>query len=236
MDKEGFRIYLKKEGKSQRIINATIEHAEEFEHYLVEQRRGKKLDEACCEDLDTFICWIEQDKALTAKKYMLSIRYLYEFIPNNEMANHAAFRWNERIVDSASSFKLKGFRGVETNDLVKLGHAGIRNVSDVMKACRTSADRNSVAAKTGVAVDRILELVKLCDLTRIQGVKGIRARLYYDAGVDTIEEIAKWNPTELRTYLVGFVRKTGFRGIAPLPKELKFTIETARRIPKIIEY
>jgi hypothetical protein len=82
----------------------------------------------------------------------------------------------------------------------------------------------------------ILELVKLSDLARIQGVKGIRARLYYDAGVDTMEKMAKWNSEELRTYLMEFVKKTGFRGIAPLPKETKFTVETARRMPKIVEY
>jgi hypothetical protein len=73
-------------------------------------------------------------------------------------------------------------------------------------------------------------------LARIQGVKGIRARLYYNAGVDTVEKMAKWNPIELREMLAGFIEKTGFNGIAPLPKEAEFTIEMARRMPKIVEY
>jgi len=36
--------------------------------------------------------------------------------------------------------------------------------------------------------------------------------------------------------LIKFVEKTGFEGIAPLPKELESTIAEAKKLPKIIEY
>jgi predicted RecB family nuclease len=128
---------------------------------------------------------------------MLDIRYFYEFVPNEEMAYLALFRWNERVASSNVPLKLKEFRGINAADLAKLENAGIRNVKEIIKAGQTPAKRKELSAKTGVPVAAILELVKLSDLARIQGVKGIRARLYYDAGVDTMEKMAKWNPVEL---------------------------------------
>ena len=62
------------------------------------------------------------------------------------------------------------------------------------------------------------------------------ARLYHDAGADTLEKIAQWEPEELRKMLAEFVNKTKFEGIAPLPKEVNSCVKTARRLPKIIEY
>jgi predicted RecB family nuclease len=49
-----------------------------------------------------------------------------------------------------------------------------------------------LATQTGIPVEVVLELVKLSDLARLPGVKGIRARLYYDAGVDTVENLASF--------------------------------------------
>ena len=78
--------------------------------------------------------------------------------------------------------------------------------------------------------------MKLSDLARIPGIKSIRARLYYDAGVDSVQKIAKWNPNEFRRMLIEFDERTGFDGMAPLPKEAKFSVEKAKKLPKIVEY
>jgi hypothetical protein len=60
--------------------------------------------------------------------------------------------------------------------------------------------------------------------------------LYVDAGVDTIEKMATWDPADLRAMVVGFVERTGFDGIATLPAEAAFTVARARELPKIVEY
>ncbi len=236
VNKEAFRKFLRKEGKSQRVTDLTITHLEEFERYLKEQRGGVTLERASPVDLDAFILWVEKDEDLAAKKYMLGIRYFYEFCLNEELAILASLRWNERVTSSEAPLKLKEFQGINIADLIKLENAGIRNARDMLKAGQTPVERKELSAKTGVPAAVILELVKLSDLARIQGVKGIRARLYYDAGIDTMEKMAKWDPAELREMLKTFVEKTGFRGIAPLPKEAKFTVEIAKRMPRIAEY
>jgi replicative superfamily II helicase len=106
----------------------------------------------------------------------------------------------------------------------------------MLEAGLTRKGREELSAKTGIPAETILELVKMSDLARIRGVKSVRARLYYDAGIDTVEKMAKCNPKKLRAMLIDFVQKTGFDGIAPLPKEAEFTVAEARKLPKIVEY
>jgi hypothetical protein len=106
----------------------------------------------------------------------------------------------------------------------------------MIEAGNTPAKRQSLSKKKGVPLDIILEFVKLSDFARISGLKAIRARVYYDAGVDTIENLTRWDPEELLGMLIEFVERTGFDGIAPLPKEVKYAVDTARKLPKIIEY
>jgi len=131
---------------------------------------------------------------------------------------------------------LKDLREINPAHVEKLKALGIRNVNEMLKAGRTRKRRQDLSAKTGIKPEAILELVKLSDLARIRGVKSTRARLYYDAGVDTVEKMAKWNPEKLRAMLIDFVEKTGFDGIAPLPKEAESTVAEAKKLPKIVEY
>jgi hypothetical protein len=133
-------------------------------------------------------------------------------------------------------FVLKDFRGVHTEYLAKLAAAGISNVEQMLAAGKTAEARQQLSEETGVPLKGILELVKLSDLSRLGGLKGIRARLYYEAGVDTLEKMAGWEPEELQTMLADFVNRSGFQGIAPLPKEVKNGVMAAKTLPKIVTY
>ena len=73
-------------------------------------------------------------------------------------------------------------------------------------------------------------------LTRIIGLGKKRARLYYDAGFDTLGKIAKWDPEEMRQMLIKFVDRTDFDGTASTSSEAAFTVKLARYLPKIVEY
>lgn len=133
-------------------------------------------------------------------------------------------------------FKLRDFVGVNPDQIAKLTEAGVKTTSQMLSAGHTAEGRATLASRTGISEDVILELVKLSDLARLPGVKGIRARLYYDAGVDTVEKLAGYDPQTLLSLTAEFVRTTGFDGIAPLPKEVISTIDNARRLPKLIEW
>ncbi len=105
----------------------------------------------------------------------------------------------------------------------------------MVDAGRTPRLRQALAEQTGLPMEVILEYVTLSDLARLGAVRSVRARLYYDAGL-TPETIATWEPEELHAMLVEFVNRTGFDGIAPLPKEVRNLVADARSLPKIVQY
>jgi hypothetical protein len=234
VDEEGFRKFLKRGGRSPKAVKRAIAYVTEFEQYLKEKRGRKGLDKACPEDLEAFVSWFEEERKESAKLYLWGICYYYEYTSNKEMRARAGELRGKRM--EQASFALKEFRGISPEHVKKLADIGIRNVKQMLEAGRTSGKRKELSAKTGVPIETVLELVKLSDLARLQGVKGIRARLYYDAGVDSIEKLAKWDPKELRVMIIKFVEETGFEGIAPLPKEAESTVAEAKKLPKIVEY
>ncbi len=105
----------------------------------------------------------------------------------------------------------------------------------MLDAGRKPQFRLALAAQTGIPLAGILELVTLSDLARLGGVRRVRARLYYDAGLTT-EKIAAWEPEELHAMLVEFVERTNFDGIPPQLKEVLKLIEDARKLPQIVDY
>jgi hypothetical protein len=78
--------------------------------------------------------------------------------------------------------------------------------------------------------------VKLSDPARIPGVKKVRARLYYEAGFDTLAKMATCDPEKLIKISAGFIKKTDFKGIPPTPKEAEHTVALAKYLKKYVEY
>jgi len=234
LDEEAFGKFLKKGGRSQSVVKRVIAQVVEFKRYLREERDRPELDKATPEDLETFVLYAEERKKGSGRKYLHSIRYYYDYASNEEMRDLAGRLRKQRI--TKTPFPLRDFRGVNSAHVKKLATLGIRSVEDMLKAGRTLEIRIELSMRVGIPVETILELVKLSDLARIQGVKGVRARLYYDAGVDTVEEMARWDSERLRAMLIDFVKETGFEGIAPLPKEAEFTVAEAKRLSRIVEY
>jgi Domain of unknown function (DUF4332) len=133
-------------------------------------------------------------------------------------------------------FKLREFRGLNAGHIARLEGIGIRTAGQMLSAGRTKEDRVNLARHAGIPEEVVLELVKLSDLARLPGVKGVRARLYYDAGVDCVEKLAGYEPAALLALTTAFVQRTGFDGIAPLPKEVSSTIANARQLPGLVEW
>ena len=132
-------------------------------------------------------------------------------------------------------FKLKDFWGVNPAVIEKLAAQGIKTTDQMLAAGCTKLARSALASAIGLPESVILELVQLSDLARLPGVKGIRARLYYDAGITSIQKMAEWEPEALLHLTAGFVERTGFPGIPPLPKEVSSTIANARKLPKVVK-
>lgn len=230
---EEFRRFLKRGGRSDSAAARVIRYVVEFSRYL-EDHCDKSLDEATPGDLEGFVTAVEREPKASAKGHLWGIRHYYEYASNEEMQHLVGILREQRV--ARRPFSLKDFRGVDLQSVDALAAAGIRNVKQMLEAGRTKEGRVALSRETGLPLDVILELVKLSDLARIPGIKGIRARLYHDAGVDTTEKMAAWDPEDLRGMVAEFVERTGFDGMAPLPAEARFSVARARSLRKIVEY
>jgi hypothetical protein len=228
-----FRKFLKKGGRSDAAIKRVGNYLQEFEGYLAEQR-GKTLNEVREEDLERFVEWIEEQPKTSAKGHLWGLKYYFEFNSNKTLHQLAGALREQRII--RKPFLIKEFRGVDPEVAKKLAAIGIKHIKHMLEAGKTADQRAVLAEDSGIEEAVILELVKLSDLARIPGIKGIRARLYYDAGIETPQKMAGWDPEEMREHCSAFVERTGFKGIAPLPAEIRFSIAKARKLPAIIEY
>lgn len=234
MDEAEFAAFLKRGGRSSSAIARCIRLVGEFEDYLREIGEDQAADGAGPDDLEGFVRWIERAPKTSANTHLWALRYYYDYRSNEEMCHLSSVLRQQRVKRKA--FPLKGFQGVDPVDLEKLAAAGIHTADQMLEAGKTHTERMALANAARIPQERVLELVKLSDLARIRGVKGTRARLYYDAGIETVEQMAELDPAELRATVVEFVERTGFEGVATLPAEARFTVEEAQKLPNLIEY
>jgi hypothetical protein len=232
MDEEGFIAFMKKRRKTQNTIETCVKNAREFESYLKEH--GKSFENAKTEDLETFARKSVVKKRVS--KYMWSLSYFFIFIDNKALLKAAGHLRESRTKVKRKPFKLKDFRDVKPDHAAALASVGVKDVATMLEVGRTPSMRTELANKTGLDIKVIEEFVKLSDLARFPGVKGIRARLYHDAGFDTMEKFRSVTPEELLKVTREFVENTGFDGIAPLPKEASSTIETAKKLPDVVDW
>lgn len=232
MDELGFQQFLKKSGKKENVVEVLISHVWAFEAYLTGKRK-LGVEAASEQDLQQYV------KALTPREIKTQMRALalyYRFVGNAPMARLASKFREHEIAKTRKLFRLREFRGVNLEEIAKLEAIGIVSVEQMLAAGKTPGARRQLAEKLDISLQTILELVKLSDISRLGAVKSVRARLYYDAGLDTPDKFAQWEPEDLRQMLVEFVERTGFDGIAPLPKEIRNAITKSRQLPEAVQY
>ncbi len=234
MDEEGFRRFLKKSGRSQSAIERCMGCVADFANCLPKDRGAMSIDEIGEKDLESYVDQIETDAKASAKTHLWALSYYFEYTSNGRLRKLANELRQQRI--KRKPFKLKRFRGVNPEYAENLAAKGVEDVEQMLKTGRTSVDRQKLSERSGVPLKAILEFVKLSDLSRIGAVKEVRARLYHDAGIDTVEKLANWDPEKLRKHLIRFVQRTNFDGIAPLPKEARNAVKLAKKLPKIVQY
>ncbi len=232
MDEKGFREFLKRAGKQEHVANGLVVQAQAFESWLACNCHAR-LQAARPGDITSYA---ETCPANEAKKRMHALALYFKFTGDTGLAKVAAGLREKEIAKHRSAFRLGDFHGVDIKDIRRLEACGIVTVDQMLAAGKTPALRRRLAQQTSISPSRILELVKLSDLSRLGAVKAVRARLYYDAGLDTPDKFTRWEPERLRQMLVAFVARTNFDGIAPLPKELANAIAKARALPKAVQY
>ncbi len=74
---------------------------------------------------------------------------------------------------------------------------GIKTVEELLEMGSGKKGREDVAAKTGIAEDKILHWVNMADMFRIKGVAEEFSHLLEACGVDTVKELRNRVPANL---------------------------------------
>jgi hypothetical protein len=238
MNEEGFRAFMKKQRRSQGVMDQCVRLAGEFEAYLGEHRAGKGLDEAHPEDLEAFVSWKKKQRK-SVNSCLWAIHRYYEYTSNERMRRPATDMRQQEIAKGRGrrkSLRLKDIQGVAAEHIEKLAAIGIADVKRVLEAGRTKEEREELSRRSGVPLDAVLELVKLADLTRIVDIKGVRVRLLYEAGVDTVEKVSRYDPEGLREAVVAVNAQKQILKRHPTLVETRYWVTQAKALHKVVEY
>jgi len=231
---EGFKDHLKRQGKKDHVVRELVNSVRLFENYL--ERRDKALHETTKQNLLDYAANCESARKGSTKIKIRGVALYFGYVGNSEIAAAADGIREAGITRDRPVFKLKDFLWVNKAHVSRLKAIGITDIRQMIESGKTPDARKKLAESTGIAAEDILELMKLSNLARLTGVKGIRARLYHDAGLDTWEKIASLDAHELRDVCTHFVKATSFPGIPPTPKEAAFTVASAKTLPRIVEW
>ena len=229
MDHERFRRYLRRQGRSESAAIRCIAMSNAFSESV-----SKNPDEISAGDLRAYACRLEGAKKGSSKTALWALIYYFRFLGRDDLADCASQMRQAKI--QRKPFKLASFRGVDADRIAKLASHSLENAEQIRRAGDTPEKRSALARTTDLPLDFIVELVKLSDLSRITGLKAIRARLYHDAGYDTLNRIANADPDIMRQQISDYVERSSFDGIPPTPKEAASAVSQAKALPPLIQF
>jgi hypothetical protein len=229
-----FKSYLKKRGKQPHVIENLVKAVKLFEMELTGKHKCA-IDNADTDEIKQYIDTAECSRKGAGRKIARAIALYYASTGESQKAKFASGIRSRAIETTRKVFQLKDYKGIDKDHVQKLRELGIINVEQMLEQGKTSAARKKLAVTTGIPLDIITRYVKLSDLSRLGAVKSVRAILYFEAGYDSPIKLAAADPAKLREYLIAFVKKTKFDGIAPLPKELESTIAAAKKLKPVVK-
>jgi hypothetical protein len=232
LDEAGFFSYMKGRRNPPKKIKSYTNRVKRFEKYLTEQELGKMIKDLTIGDLKKYVEWCEANN-VNPYQDLWGIREYYEFLRIEELY-HSCNHVMQMI--QLKKFKLKEFMTANQTCAEKLAKIGIETASQILDAGKTEKERGEIARKSGVPVAEVLKFVKLANLARCPGHMKKRACLYYEAGLDTFDKIAKQNPEAMIEFLDDFIKRTGFDGSVPTLGEATLSVESSKKIPRTIEF
>lgn len=93
--------------------------------------------------------------------------------------------------------------GIDHKQATKLRKAGVRTSKKLIEEAATRRGRTDLAKQTGLSARDLQIWVHHADLLRVKGVGGEYAELLVAAGVDTIRDLRRRNPTALLAKVIG---------------------------------
>lgn len=93
--------------------------------------------------------------------------------------------------------------GIGRKQATRLRKAGIRTSDSLIRSASTRRGRTKLARETGFTARELQRWVHHADLLRVDGVGAEYASLLVEAGVDTLRDLRRRNPTALLAKIIG---------------------------------
>ncbi|MBN1411784.1 MAG: hypothetical protein JW969_13130 [Spirochaetales bacterium] len=215
-DKKGYIAFMKSENKSRRTIERYSEYINAWIRFL--KKKKKDIDEAAIKDLSEYIN-SEREKLKPFSHYATSIRIYYRYRKNESM------EWAFEKVDYYEPVSLKDIMGIERKYIAVLKNENILTNRDLLDVC-LNKEPGGIAKEYGIPPAEFTELVKLAGM----------ARLYYDAGFDTLKKIAETDPGVFREKIRMYIEKKDLVYAPPTPQESLWAVKCAKLRPELIKY
>ena len=133
-------------------------------------------------------------------------------------------------------YKVEKIEGVGSKYAAKLAGAGIKNTKQLLEKAASRKGRADLAKATGVEEKLILKWANMCDLMRIKGVGEEFSELLEIAGVDTVKELAKRRPDNLRQAMVEANEKRKLVRQLPSIGQCESWVKQAKDISPMMTY
>ena len=223
---EDYLHFLKyKKKPSPTTLDRYLEDLEILKEYIRDFKNDKEISKTTPQDIEDFLFWLKEKDNQRAFLCCKGIAIYFEFLKRYDLqAKTVNTMWelNEKPLSLYRILNKPGWT------VWFLSQKGIINVQDMLKYGDTKEKRESLAEVLEVPVEEITELVKIAELTRIPGLKRKRARLFYNAGLDTLEKIANSTTKEIIEKTSEYIEKHNFKGWPPERKEAEEAINIAK--------
>ena len=134
------------------------------------------------------------------------------------------------------TYPLSQIEGMTPFAAGKLKKLGIRTTEALLEAARTVKGRKTLAAKTGISEQQLLEWANFSDYMRIPGMGKAKVGLVRAAGVPTVRELALRNPARLAQNMKDVNIKRKLVRVMPSEKSVEQLIAQARKLQPKISY
>lgn len=125
--------------------------------------------------------------------------------------------------------------GIGHKEATKLRKVGVRTSKSLTECASTRRGRTELAKKTGLTPKDLQLWVHHADLLRIRGVGAEYALLLVEAGVDTLRDLRRRNPTALLAKIIGLNGSQKVVERLPTEAMVEGWIETAGELDPSID-
>lgn len=124
---------------------------------------------------------------------------------------------------------------VETQIIEKLESIGIKDSKQLFNYASKQSGRRLLAARLELPIDKLIELVQLCDLIRITGVGPVFARIIFDSGIHSVKDFLSFDSVALFERLIKTNEEKGLTKAKFRLKDIVYCLELGKDLPIVLE-